>query len=177
MLLILACIEYGNLFKDNMSVNNASHDAAREGSSSGAFYDADYSILYITKKSLAVISASTDRVIVFKATAFSDTVPAACKSFVLVGDVGGVVGQCNIYSGSYVKNLSSSDRSSFGDTGAAPRKNDQYYPALNRQQARSGTKEYIGVYVVATYTPLTKMVPVPRLLESTTVIPIESRTA
>ncbi|MGD9791849.1 MAG: TadE/TadG family type IV pilus assembly protein [Acidimicrobiia bacterium] len=177
LLIMMGFMEYSNLFKDSMSVKNSAQIGGREASASGAQYDADYNVLLQTRKSLSTISDGVDRVVIFKATNLNSTVPAACKTVALSGGVGGsAADKCNVYSGGYIAGLDEADRADFGYAGVDP-KNDQYYPALQRQQSRSGVVEYIGVYVKASYAPITRAVPTPTVLESTTILRIESRTA
>jgi hypothetical protein len=123
------------------------------------------------------VSGNVERVVIFKATTSSATVPANCKSMALgTQSTGSVADSCNVYTGTFVMGLQNSDRASFGDTGTGT-KLDQWYPALQRQQSRGGTAEYIGIYIKTKYKPLTKVAPTPANLESTSIIPIEPRTA
>jgi TadE-like protein len=177
MLVLFGFMEYSNLFKDKMSVGNAAHDAAREASQSANFYDADFSVLVIAAQSLRSLSADVTKVIIFKASSTSDAVPPACLAIVPVaGQPNGVVGICNVYLGSYLTGLGSSERPNFGFVSPSPDKYDKMYPALTRSASRTVT-EYVGVYIEAHYEHITGAVPTPSTIKATAVTPIEARTA
>jgi Flp pilus assembly protein TadG len=177
MLVLFGFMEYSNLFKDKMSVSNAAHDSAREASQSANFYDADFSVLVIAGRSLRSLSADVNKVIVFKASSTSDAVPPACLAITPVaGQPNGVAGVCNVYVGSYVTSLASSERTNFGFVSPSPDKYDKMYPALTRSASRTVT-EYVGVYIEAHYEHITGAVPTPTTIRAVAVTPIEARTA
>jgi hypothetical protein len=177
LVVLFGFMEYSNLFKDKMSVANAAHDAAREASQAANFYDADFSTLFIANRSLRSISAGVRKVIVFKASATNDAVPASCLAVVPVaGSPNGVAGVCNVYVGSFVSGISSADRVDFGYVPTGGDKYDKQYPALTRSASRTVT-EYVGVYIEASYDHITGAVPTPTVMSSTAITPIEARTA
>ncbi|MEP6658981.1 MAG: TadE/TadG family type IV pilus assembly protein [Acidimicrobiales bacterium] len=175
-LLVFGIMEFGWLYKDWMSVANASHDGAREGSASGVDAYADYNILFVIQRSLAALSKNVDYIIVFKASGPNDPVPGACKA---VADAGlrGVPSKCNVY---YPAdwNAPSYGQSSFGYDAVAnpnPALLDLNWPGLSRSDHKTDPgPDWLGVFVQATHDSLTGISAGNQVLTKTSVIQIEA---
>jgi hypothetical protein len=175
-LLVFGIMEFGWLYKDWMSVANASHDGAREGSSAGVDAYADYDILFVIQRSLAALSKNVDYVIVFKATGPNDPVPAACKTSA-AGGGRGVPGSCNVYRPSDW-NAPSYGQSSFGYDPVAnpnPALLDMNWPGLSRSDHKTDPgPDWLGVFVQATHDSLTGIAAGNQTLSKTSIIQIEA---
>ena len=175
-LLVFGIMEFGWLYKDWMSVSNASHDGAREGSASGVDAYADYNILFVIQRSLAALSKNVDYVIVFKAATANDTVPAACKTSA-AGGGRGVAGSCNVY---YPAdwNAPSYGQASFGYDAIAnpnPALLDKNWPGLSRSDHKTDPgPDFLGVFVQATHLSLTGISAGNQTLTKTSIIQIEA---
>jgi hypothetical protein len=159
-LFVLAIMEFGLLFKDSMSVQNAAVDGAREGSSSGVNAFADYDVLSVVQRDLAAITQNVNYVIVFKASGTGSSVPAACLTAASATQRG-VAGSCNIY---YPADWLASGYGSteFGYDPVAnpnPALLDVNWPALSRSDHKTAPgPDYLGVYIQATHQSLTGVV-------------------
>ncbi|MGE0880806.1 MAG: TadE/TadG family type IV pilus assembly protein [Acidimicrobiia bacterium] len=172
---VLAVIEYSLLFKDYISVNNSTRDAAREASATADETFADYAILRTASRSLSILEGRVNRVIVFKATGRNDAVPAACLAITPSASPAGVTGVCNVYNGSGL----SAARAAFGyDATFHPDATllDQYWPASTRAN-QSSTVQYIGVYVEAVHHPVTGLLSSDRTVTEKVIMPFETRRA
>jgi hypothetical protein len=185
LLMILALMEYGNLFKDSMSVNNATRDGGREVSASAGNYDADYAALMVARRSLGPVSAQLQRVIIYRAKDQNDVDRTKAgnlktcldNSPALSGDWGGYAGYCNIYSGSFTMAMTQADQASFGFVVGGPDRYDKNYPALTRQVSRSLGGEFVGICIDSIYNKITNAVPVPSTLTKCAVYAMEVRSA
>ena len=90
--LLFGVIEMGILFRDHLTITNATRDGARTAAASGGDIDADWRILQTINQSAAAADrGDIQRIVIFKATSTSDKPTAACKT----GP--GVDGVCNVY--------------------------------------------------------------------------------
>ena len=175
-LLVFGIMEFGWLYKDWMSVSNASHDGAREGSAAGVDAYADYDILFVVQRSLAALSKNVDYIIVFKATGPNMPVPGACKT-AAAGGGRGVPGSCNVY---YPAdwNAPSYGQASFGYDAVAnpnPALLDVNWPGLSRSDHKTDPgPDWLGVFVQATHDSLTGISAGNQVLTRTSVIQIEA---
>src|SRR5688572_19402987 len=90
--LLFGVIEMGILFRDHLTITNASRDGARTAAASGSDVDADWRILQtINQSSAAAGRGDIQRIVIFKATSTSDKPSATCKAGTAVDGV------CNVY--------------------------------------------------------------------------------
>jgi TadE-like protein len=175
-LLVFGIMEFGWLYKDWMSVGNASHDGAREGSASGVDAYADYNILFVVQRSLAGLSKNVDYVIVFKAAGPNDPVPVPCKAVAGAG-LRGVPNTCNVYYPSDWNGVGYGP-AKFGYDAVAnpdPALLDQNWPGLSRSDHKTDPgPDYLGVFVQATHDSLTGIAAGNQTLTKTSVIQIEA---
>ncbi len=143
LMLIFGMIEFGFLFKDSLTVANAARAGARVGSSAGNDPLADYNIL----KSVQGASGLTNvkKIVVFKASGPTGTIPAQCMT-------GPVAGVCNYYVGADL----SIDQVTFLSAGYTK---DDSWPAASRvtSLAAPGGPDYIGVWLEVHHTSMTKL--------------------
>lgn len=159
LLLVFGIIEFGFLFKDSLTLANASRAGARVGSSSGQDPLADFNVLKAIEAAGSL--SNVNLVVVFKATGPDGTVPAPCLA-------GGVGGLCNTYDAT---DLAISQ----GAFLAAGYSKDDNWPSSARQTSISspGGPDYLGVYVQAYHSSFViKMFP-DKNIKDTTVMRLE----
>ncbi|MEL7159050.1 MAG: TadE/TadG family type IV pilus assembly protein, partial [Actinomycetota bacterium] len=95
--LLFGIFEFGLLFRDSLTTNNAAKQAARAASVSGQRPDADFLMLRSVEHGLAAMDTDKlDMVVVFRASGPDDTVPAACLTASQLDGGAGTVA-CNRY--------------------------------------------------------------------------------
>ncbi len=178
-LFVFAIIEVGVFLYNANAVSNASRDAAREGSTWAAGPLADYNILRAANRSLGVLAARTDAVIVFKASGPNGVVPPACVTAIPTSSRG-VSDTCTIYRLSDLKTM---DETSFGWSDLnTPLQNagklDVNWPATKRVEEVTGLvqPDWVGVYVQANHKSLSGVVP-SRKIRHTSIAQIEPQRA
>jgi len=166
--LLLAAIEGGIVFYERLSVHSMSLAGARSASGQGSDVLADYQVLRSAQAAQGgMAGGQINMVVVYKASAWSDHVPAGCKT-------ASVAGSCN----RYVSADLTKDATQFGCTGS-PAKIDNPWCPSGRRTALSGTygpPDYVGVYVEAQHRDLTGFLGPNILLHSDTVFRLEPRT-
>jgi hypothetical protein len=158
LLLIFGVIEFGFLFKDSLTLANATRSGARVGSSSANDPLADYNILKAIEPSQSF--ADIQDVVVYKADGPDGTVPPGCLS-------SGVSGLCNHYTASDL----SIDQATFLSPGYLQ---SQDWPSSSREcdPASANGPDYIGVYVNALHKSTVGFFP-SRTLHDYTVMRVE----
>ncbi len=107
-LLVGGILEYGTLWRDNLTVTTATRAAARVGSNLGNDYLADYEAILSLDAALATIDGFTiEGVLIYDASATDGSPNASC--FDSAGDPKGAAGQCNYYSAAMVAAISNLD--------------------------------------------------------------------
>src|SRR4051794_32811225 len=98
--LLLGLVEFGFIWKDELTISNATRSAVRVGSADGKNAASDYDMLQQIKSSVGALpggTATIQRVIVWKATT-SSSVPTECLNATWPVGVSGTNGvYCNIY--------------------------------------------------------------------------------
>ena len=145
LLVLFGVLEFGYSFLDRLSVKNASLTGARVGSSEGTNALADFTVLEAIDKALSGLSPSkVTTIVIYKATSYTASVPAACLT-------GSVTDLCNHYTGT---DLSAPDT----QFGCEPGNKDEAWCPTDRKTAQfgvNGPPDYFGVYVVAHHQNLT----------------------
>jgi hypothetical protein len=137
LLVVFGIIEFGLIFRDNLTVANTTRDAARAGSVMGDDPTADQFLLEVVEASSGAMKAQQlNRIVVFKATGPGSPVPPAC----LAGPVSGL---CNVYTGAQLSTTGPSD------FGCGPSALDRYWCPTDRVVNQEGPPDYLGVYVEA----------------------------
>jgi TadE-like protein len=174
LLLLFGVIEAGMLFYTSNSVKTAARDSAREISAAATDPTADLQGLRIAQRSLTAVDV--EYIIVFKAEAITDHVPAVCVSAAAAGD-SGEKDVCNIYT---IAQIKTADVPNFGaDTKKHCKKSlpacpfyDSSWPPLLRKDSISAVAsapgvsrnpDLVGVYIVSKYHGVTGVLPSKKL--------------
>lgn len=177
MALIVGTFELGMGWRTSISNSNASRAGARVAAYQGQGYQADYAALIAAASGLASNSRATvTKVVIFKATSGSTTVPAACLAPNIVpatlssrGGVstGGVY--CNVYSGAQVAGVAggSITTTSFGNgsppatgettTTCTSSKLDSNWCPSTRANSQVTGLDLVGVYVEVQHATVSKL--------------------
>ncbi len=144
LMLAFGIADIGLAWRDKVTVETAVRAGSRTGANLGNNPLTDYNMLQTTLSGLSGIpQANVDEIVVFNADS-SGTVPATCKAG------SSVAGLCNVYLPSAF-NLSSS---SFGCHGGP----DTSWCPTNRSVSQSAGTDYVGVYLKAHRSSLTKLI-------------------
>ena len=136
LMLIFAMIDYGLYFRDDLTASNAARAAARTGVSADADGFVDYDILRNLDDRLTGLGVEPDRIVVFKATSYSDEPPAGCL-------VDSVYPVCNSYPGSALG-------WSKAEWIASPERTG--WPESERSISNSAGTDLLGIHIRATHT-------------------------
>lgn len=95
--LLFGTIEFGGLFRDYLTINDATASGARGASIAGNDANADWLILQGIKSSTSALAKTgIQKIIVYKAEDSTSTVPAGCL-LAPSSPPSGVSGSCNVY--------------------------------------------------------------------------------
>ncbi len=164
--MILFVFEVGLLFRDSLTTDNASRQAARAASTQGRDPEADFYILRSVEHGLAAMGLeSLEYVVVFKASGPGDTVPNQCRT-------ASQQNLCNHYEPADF--FASLDDNLGNDAGnfRCGSLDHRWCPATREASASAGP-DYIGVHVETTHSYLTNIFTGPAQLGSTTILRIE----
>ena len=196
--LIFGIIEGGLFMNDYLGVSNAARAGARAASANGAIAQADmYTLVNISRESSALGNDQIQYIIVYKASTFGGKPTATCKSGVSVSGV------CNVYVPADIEKAVAQaaeidaqeaaeaagrsrtlDESKlwFGCLTSGPHANaspDRYWCPYNRVDTRTGNNrtgpDYVGVYIQAKHSWMTKLFGSTTTLRDQSVIQIEPR--
>ena len=185
--LLIATFEIGMGWRTSVTSSNSARAAARVASYQGTGYQADYASLVSLASAMASSNRATIvRVIVFKATSGSSTVPAACLALTPSTSTTAPTGlntasaKCNVYSGSQVRAISAGTipSTSFGNgtntAGAcASTKLDYYWCPYGRQNSQAAGLDFVGVYLQVSNSTFSKMFGSSFTIRDTQVMQIE----
>ena len=171
--LLFGVIEMGVLFRDHLTITNATRDGARTAAASGNDIDSDFRILQtINQSAAAAARGDIKRIIIFTASSTSDKPPAACKS-------AGVDGVCNLYTtADFSRPQSDFDCLDpaidlhFCPWGPVSPSGPPYY-----RDTRMSALGYIGVYIEMEHRYVTGFFGRTVTIHDTSVVRIEPRTA
>ena len=180
MLVIFAVLEFGLAFRTDLTVENAAQRGGRSASVGGRAPVADFQIIDSIKDGLDDGGMSQiERVIVYRATAPNDPVPAGCLAITNPIGPNGVTGSCNVYGPDAfnaplevspgVPNdewqcLTSGSRDNF------------WCPNTRAVSFSLGPRDYVGVYIETTHEYLTGFFGSGVQLDATTVSRLEPET-
>jgi len=172
--LLFGVIEMGILFRDHLTITNATRDGARTAAAAGSDVDADWRILQTINQSAAAASrGDIQRIVIFKATSTSDKPSAACKAGTAVDGV------CNVYTAAdFARPQSDFDCSNllldkrFCPFGPISPTGPPYY-----RDTRMSALGYIGVYIEMNHRYVTGFFGKNVTIRDTSVVRIEPRTA
>lgn len=164
--LVFGVFELGLLFRDSLTTENASRQAARAASTKGRDPEADFFIIRSAENGLAAMDLQAlQYIVVFKASGPGDDVPAACRT-------SSQTNVCNRYTPAEF--FASMDDAAGNDTGnfRCGTLDAAWCPTTRETQASAGP-DYIGVHVETTHRYLTGMFGADTSLGTTTVLQIE----
>ncbi len=166
LLLIFGIFELGFLFRDSLTTENASREAARSASTKGRAPEADFFIIRSAENGLAAMDLqSLEYLVVFKATGPGDEVPDSCRT-------ASQSGLCNRYTAADF--FASLDDLNGNDTGNFRCGSlDSSWCATDRETQASTGLDYIGVHVETNHGFLTGAFGSTTSLGATTVLQIE----
>ncbi|MEO8694136.1 MAG: TadE/TadG family type IV pilus assembly protein [Acidimicrobiales bacterium] len=172
--LLFGVIEMGILFRDHLTITNATRDGARTAAASGNDIDADWRILQTINQSAAAADrADIQRIVIFKATSTSDRPSATCKAGTSVDGV------CNVYTVADLARpvtdftcAASSPDKRFCPYGPISPAGPPYY-----RDTRMSALGYVGVYVEMRHRYVTGFFGASVMIRDTSVVRIEPRTS
>jgi hypothetical protein len=174
LLLVFGVLEFGGAFRDYLTVNNATQSGARAGSIAGNDPDADYKIVASVREAIAAMPVGQlEKVVVFRATDSTSTVPAACTS----SSVGlGSPNFCNVYFGA---DLSAPDGTAWTDCSQSNDPSRFWCPDSRKTAATAasgnGPPDYLGVWIQVRHPWVTGLFGKSLTLTSTTITKLEAR--
>jgi Flp pilus assembly protein TadG len=159
--ILVATFELGMGWRTSVTSSNSARAGARVAAFQGTGYQADYaSLIAVASAMQSAQRATITRVIIFKATSGSSTVPAACLALTPSTSTSTPTGlnnataKCNVYSGSQVTGVSNGTIAStkFGNgantSGAClSSRLDYYWCPYNRANSQATGLDFVGVYL------------------------------
>jgi hypothetical protein len=166
--LIFGILEFGLLFRNELTTNNAAQQGARAASVGGRSPDADYLILRSVDHGLSAMGLETlDYVVVFKATGPDTPVPAACLT-------ASQSNLCNRYTAAdFYKEID--DPGTGADTGnfrCGVASVDRFWCPSSRVSDLASA-DYVGVHIQTRHRFITGLFGDGRILSDTTIIRLE----
>jgi Flp pilus assembly protein TadG len=173
-LVLFGVLEFGGAFRDYLTVNNAAQGGARAGSIAGNDADADFKIVdAVRTDSASMPSAQLLRVVVFRASDSTSSVPAACTT--ATTGIGSPT-YCNVYTGSLLRVADGSD---WTDCTLGTDPSRFWCPATRKTAATAtagnGPPDFLGVWVQVKHPWITGLFGSQIILTSQTVTKIEAR--
>lgn len=172
LLLLFGILEYGLLFRDNLTTTNASQEAARAASIGGRSLEADYITLETLEHGIAAMGLEgLNYAVIFNATVLDGEIPDghACHTQ-SVADV------CNRYlPGDFAYELTDAGGNVTGYfrcTTSGDNLDGAWCP-LDRRSGLGDDSDLIGVYVNTTHDYITGFFGESQILDATTVIRVE----
>jgi Flp pilus assembly protein TadG len=173
-LLVMGVLDYGFAWQEGNLLERAASNAARTGSSSGVALEADQDMVLSVGSSLAnARNVELERLIIYNAQSADGELPASCDIAPSATAATGVNGLCNVYSQQQVESGTGFSWTATGCNGGSW---DFNWCPADRETSRSDP-DYIGVYIEATYTPITNIVPGDITIERKAVYMIEPESA
>lgn len=157
--LLFGLIEFGGLFRDYLTINDATASGARAAAIAGNDANADWLILQGIKSSTnALTKSGIKKIIVYKATNSSTPVPSNCKALTPTGTsaVGVSSGSnpCNVYA---ARNLNTAENQGFANCSATPTGGmpaslqRNWCPTARKYAAKNtngnGPPDFVGIYI------------------------------
>ncbi len=171
-LLIFGVIEFGFMFKDRLTVDNATRVGARAASVVGDDSESDFLILQSISHGLNTMNPDQiQQVIVYRATSPDDPVPASC----LTGPQSGPTEFCNVYTPAAFNEefyrVDGTQNDFFGCSAASA---DRYWcPTTRDATLAAPPPDYVGVYVETTHDFITGMFGNGLTLDRTAIVRLE----
>ncbi len=139
--ILFGVVEFGFAWESRMTVQNASRAGARVGSGLGNERLSDYSIIQSVKAALGDKTDDLLHLVVYKSPTANGAPPASCGG----SSPSNSSGNCNVYSGSQVRSLTSS--SFTGTTSCSTPSPDRFWCPTTRQVRQAVGADYLGIYI------------------------------
>lgn len=171
LIVIFGIIEFGLLFRSELTMSNAVRDGGRAASAYGRAPEADYLVLRVLEHSLAPLDPEDiDRVVIFEAAGPESTLPAGCE-------VGSITGVCNHYTiADFYLPLDDVNGNPTGNFRCAGSSVDQAWCPVDREASLSGGVDYVGMHIQVTHDFVTGLFGGEKTLSDTIVFRIEVET-
>jgi len=151
--LIFGIIEFGGAFRDYLTVANSASQGTRMAAIQGNTATADWTILQAVKKaSGAMPQSQIDRIVIFKATGASSTVPPICKTASSGNSTVGT--ECNIFLPADIALGTMPVTWVCPGTASQASNPIAYWCATNRKvnvAGSGGPPDYVGIYIQTTH--------------------------
>ena len=163
LVVCLGTFDLGMAWRSDITLSNATRSGARVASSLGVSATADYASLVAIGAALGTTpTTEVDRVVIFKASSATGTVPAGCLTATALSAGGSSTDLCNVYSSTELAAaIANPNTPPSTYTGTCPgTRRDRFWcaPTRNNTQVVGGTGlDYVGVYVVLNHATSTKL--------------------
>lgn len=180
ILLITGIFEFGLLFRNSLTTNNAAHQGARAASVSGDSPASDFLILRSIEHGLQAMDIDNlDFVVVFRASGPGDAVPSACLTSSQTWSAADPSAPaCNRYTAAEfaleIDDSSGNDLGNFRCTSTAV---DRYWCPTDRETSMATGVDYIGIHVQTTHHYVTGALAGTRTLSETRIMRLEPEAA
>jgi Flp pilus assembly protein TadG len=158
--MILGAFEFGMGWRQNSYQSASIAAGVRQLATNGT---ARYADMYALQSFMAGMNQtrnlSINRVVIFEASSTGMPTNAACLTTAAVSTGTGITGACNIYSLTPLQNLTTANFGTTGTTCSSTAWDRYWCPLDQRKDAQGDPPDFVGMYVVSTYTPYTKLVP------------------
>lgn len=185
--ILIATFELGMAWRTSVTSSTSARAGARVASYQGTGYQADYaSLVAVASAMQSAQRATIVKVIIFKATPGSPTVPAACLALTPKTTDTAPTGlntasaKCNVYSGTQVRNVANgtipTTRFGAGTNTAAnctSAKLDYNWCPYLRENVQAVGVDYVGVYLESTNSTFSKMFGASFTIKDTEIMAIE----
>jgi hypothetical protein len=157
VIMVLGLTSGGMAWQSVTHVNSAARAGGRVVSHDGKNASADFDAVTAINAALPTeLRDRVRRVIVYKASATSDTVPSACLTQTTSNGGAGISGVCNIYNANQIRTAAVNN---FGSSTSCAGKWDRFWCPKDRKAdagtAFPGDIDYIGVYIETVYEDVT----------------------
>jgi Flp pilus assembly protein TadG len=156
LVMIFGILEFGGLFRDYLTLGNASAGATREAAIVGDANNADGLILEsLAKAASAMPRGQVETIVVWHASGPNDSVPATCAAGTPVaGTSADEVGSCNVYTNTGANpwwTWTSTTLTNCSAVGPPPSPQRFWCPTWRKTAVKAtngnGPPDYLGVYI------------------------------
>jgi hypothetical protein len=179
-LFLTGIFEFGLLYRDSLTTNNAAHQGARAASVTGDRPEADFLVLRSIEHGIEAMGMDKlDFVVVFRADGPDDGVPASClaSSQALV-PADPTAPACNRYTpADFSLDIDDTSGNDLGNFRCSSSAVDRFWCPTDRETTLTANVEYVGIYVQTTHHYLTGVFGGTRTLSETRILRLEPEAA